>query len=83
MDFNCDQRDDVHFFYTLPFSKNRALVETTWLSNLEDQSLMDYDLQLENYIKNNFYTVKFDGETKDTIVFNNHNFCYFKSFLSL
>ena len=53
MDFNCDQRNDVHFFYTLPFSKNRALVETTWLSNLEDQSLMDYDLQLENYIKNN------------------------------
>jgi len=53
MDFNCDQRNDVHFFYTLPFSKNKALVETTWLSNLEDKSLMDYDLQLENYIKNN------------------------------
>ena len=53
MDFNCDQRNDVHFFYTLPFSKNKALVETTWLSDLEDQSLTDYDLQLENYIKNN------------------------------
>ncbi len=53
MDFNCDQRNFVHFFYTLPFSKNRALIETTWLSDLEDQSLMDYDLQLENYIKNN------------------------------
>jgi len=53
MDFNCDQRKDVHFFYTLPFSKNKALVETTWLSSLEDESLMDYDLQLENYIKNN------------------------------
>ncbi len=53
MDFNCDQKKDVHFFYTLPFSKNRALIETTWLSNLENQSLMDYDLQLENYIKNN------------------------------
>ena len=53
MDFNCDQRNDVHFFYTLPFSKNKALIETTWLSTLEDQSLMDYDLQLENYIKNN------------------------------
>ena len=53
MDFNCDQRNDVHFFYTLPLSKNKALVETTWLSNLKDQSLMDYDLQLENYIKNN------------------------------
>ena len=53
MDFNCDQKNDVHFFYTLPFNKNRALIETTWLSDLEDQSLMDYDLQLENYIKNN------------------------------
>ncbi len=53
MDFNCDQKNDVHFFYTLPFSKNKALVETTWLSDLEDQSLRDYDLQLENYIKNN------------------------------
>ena len=51
MDFNCDQRNDVHFFYTLPFSKNKALVETTWLSNLENHSLKDYDLQLENYIK--------------------------------
>ena len=53
MDFNCDQRNDLHFFYTLPFQKNKALIETTWLSDLEDQSLMDYDLQLENYIKNN------------------------------
>jgi lycopene beta-cyclase len=53
MDFNCDQRKDIHFFYTLPFSKNKALVETTWISSLEDRSLMDYDLQLENYIKNN------------------------------
>ena len=53
MDFNCEQRDAVHFFYTLPFSKNKALVETTWLSNLENDSYQDYDLQLENYIKNN------------------------------
>ena len=53
MDFNCDQKNDVHFFYTLPFSKKTALIETTWLSDLEDQSLMNYDLQLENYIKNN------------------------------
>ena len=53
MDFNCEQRDAVHFFYTLPFSKNKALIETTWLSNLENDSYQDYDLQLENYIKNN------------------------------
>ena len=53
MDFNCDQKDAVHFFYTLPFSKNKALVETTWLSNLESDAYKDYDIQLENYIKNN------------------------------
>jgi len=63
MDFNCDQKNNVHFFYTLPFSKNKALIETTWLSNLENQDLMDYDHQLENYIKNNLriknYKIKF------------------------
>ena len=31
------------------------------------------DPVIVNYIKNNFYTAKFDGETKDTIVFNKHN----------
>ena len=50
MDFNCDQKNNVHFFYTLPFNKNKALIETTWLSDLEDQNLMDYDLQLENIL---------------------------------
>ena len=63
MDFNCDQKNNVHFFYTLPFSKNKALIETTWLSNLEDQTLMNYDMQIENYIKHNLniknYKVKF------------------------
>ena len=63
MDFNCDQKNNVHFFYTLPFSKNRALIETTWLSDLENKNLTDYDLQLENYIKSNLkirdYKIKF------------------------
>ncbi|MDA8822636.1 lycopene cyclase family protein [Candidatus Pelagibacter bacterium] len=53
MDFNCEQKGVVHFFYTLPFSKNKALVETTWISNLENDSFRNYNLQLENYIKNN------------------------------
>ena len=51
MDFDCDQRDNVHFFYTLPFSKNKALIETTWLSKMDDKTLNDYDIQLEKYIK--------------------------------
>ena len=53
MDFNCEQRNAVHFFYTLPFSKNKALVETTWISNLNNDLLKDYDSQIENYIKYN------------------------------
>ena len=51
IDCDCDQRDNVHFFYTLPFSKNKALIETTWLSKMDDKTLNDYDIQLEKYIK--------------------------------
>ena len=49
MDFDCDQRNNVHFFYVLPLSKNKAMIETTWLSK-EDKSLKDYDSQIRNYI---------------------------------
>ncbi len=53
MDFDCEQRESVHFFYTLPYSKNKALVETTWLSNMVDNSQKDYDKQIKNYIEEN------------------------------
>ena len=53
MAFNCEQRNSVHFFYTLPYSKNKALVETTWLSKMSDDQEKDYDNQIKNYIKNN------------------------------
>ena len=52
MDFDCDQKNSVHFFYTLPFSKNKALIETTWLSNMKDPSEKDYDFQIKEYIEN-------------------------------
>ena len=52
MDFDCDQKNSVHFFYTLPYSENKALVETTWLSNMMDDTEKNYDDQLKNYIKN-------------------------------
>ncbi len=52
MDFDCDQRENVHFFYTLPYSKTRALIETTWLSKMNDSSLKDYDSQIKDYIEN-------------------------------
>ena len=53
MDFDCEQRESVHFFYTLPYSKNKALVETTWLSKMVDNSQKDYDQQIKNYIEKN------------------------------
>ena len=53
MDFDCEQRESVHFFYTLPYAKNRALVETTWLSKMNDNSQKDYENQINNYIKKN------------------------------
>ena len=40
------------FFYTLPYSKNKALVETTWLSRMNDNSQKDYDQQIKDYINN-------------------------------
>jgi len=52
MDFDCDQRESVHFFYTLPYSKNKAMVETTWLSKMNDNSQKDYDYQIKDYIEN-------------------------------
>ena len=51
MDFNCEQRGSVHFFYVLPFSKNKAMIETTWLSKKND-SLKDYDSQIKIYLNN-------------------------------
>ncbi len=51
MDFDCEQRNSVHFFYILPFSKNRAMIETTWLSK-KNESLKDYDSQIKNYLNN-------------------------------
>ena len=52
MDFDCEQRESVHFFYTLPYSKKKALIETTWLSAMKDNSQKDYDQQINDYIKN-------------------------------
>ncbi len=53
MDFNCDQKKSVHFFYTLPYSKNRALIESTWLSDMKDTFETNYEFQIKDYIENN------------------------------
>ena len=49
MNFDCEQRNNVHFFYVLPLSGKKAMIETTWLSK-DDKSLKDYESQIKNYI---------------------------------
>ena len=66
MDFDCDQREKVHFFYTLPFSKNKALIETTWISDLNDESIKDYDNQLKDYLKNYLKLINYKVIFKET-----------------
>ena len=69
MDFDCEQKKSVHFFYTLPFSKNRALIETTWLSKMDDNSEKNYDIQIKDYIEKhlNLNTYKINYKEKGAI----------------
>jgi lycopene beta-cyclase len=36
----------------LPFTKRKALVETTWISELNNDKLKDYDQQIDDYLSN-------------------------------
>ena len=54
MDFRCDQRERVHFFYALPYDERHALIESTWLS-LKDDVLYDYDAQIEQYLTDQYH----------------------------
>ena len=71
MDFDCEQRNNVHFFYTLPFEKNRALVETTWLSKMNDNSLNDYQDQITNYLEK-ILNIKYCTRKKVQYLFFTH-----------
>jgi len=78
MDFDCEQKDSVHFFYTLPYSKKRALVETTWISDLKNSSLLDYDEQLNNYIKDHLKIKDFTINYKEVGAIPLFNIDYIK-----
>jgi lycopene beta-cyclase len=50
MDFRTDQRAGATFFYVMPFSKNKALIEyTLFTPALLEQK--EYDIQLDRYIQ--------------------------------
>jgi len=77
MDFDCEQRNSVHFFYTLPFLKNKALVETTWLSKMNDKSQMDYDNQIKDYIESHLnlkdYNISYKEEGAIPLFYPSNN----------
>ena len=52
MDFSIDQRKDTRFFYILPYSKKRALIQIAIFSN-DIVSSKDYDVLIKNYIDQN------------------------------
>ena len=54
------------FFILYLIQKLRHLVETTWISDLNDPTLKDYDNQLKNYIENNLKIKNYKINYKET-----------------
>ena len=77
MDFDCEQRESVHFFYTLPYLRNKALVETTWLSKMNDNSQKDYNHQIKDYVENHLnlkdYKITYKEEGAIPLFYPSHN----------
>ena len=72
MNFDCVQNKGLHFFYILPFSKNRALIETTWYSkNIKTKK--EYKAEIDNYLIEKNITGKIDYEEFGAIPLNMEN----------
>ena len=67
MDFQ--QSDSgLHFFYVLPYSARRALVETTWVSRWSGPQ--DYGSQIKDYIAQRWPNVAFEIDYQERGVLN-------------
>ena len=53
MDFNCDQGNWTHFFYTLPLSDKKIFIETTWISDQQNSTIDEYMSEINAYIQKN------------------------------
>jgi lycopene beta-cyclase len=53
MDFNCNQGNWTHFFYTLPLGDNKIFIETTWISDQNNFAKEQYIHEINEYIQNN------------------------------
>ena len=75
MDFSIDQKDDTRFFYVLPFSKTKALIQIAIFSN-NIVSSADYDVLIKDYINNEHPTLKYTvlEEEYDKIPMSDYEF---------
>jgi lycopene beta-cyclase len=53
MDFNCNQGNWTHFFYTLPLGDNKIFIETTWISDQQNFTKDEYMHEIKEYIQKN------------------------------
>jgi lycopene beta-cyclase len=53
MDFNCDQGNWTHFFYTLPLGDKKIFIETTWISDQQNSTIDGYMSEINEYIQKN------------------------------
>jgi lycopene beta-cyclase len=53
MDFNCEQGNWTHFFYTLPLGDNKIFIETTWISDEQNYTKDQYISEINEYIQKN------------------------------
>ena len=58
MDFRCDQSRGIHFIYLLPFTKRKALVESTIFSKVVENKEF-YSTEISKYLKKYFNLVEF------------------------
>jgi lycopene beta-cyclase len=53
MDFDCEQGNWTHFFYTLPISDKKMFIETTWISDQQNYTKDQYISEINEYIQKN------------------------------
>ena len=53
MDFNCNQGNWTHFFYTLPLGDKQIFIETTWISDQQNFTKEQYISEINEYIQKN------------------------------
>ena len=71
MDFRCDQSKGMHFIYLLPFSKKKALVESTMFSkNIESKEF--YLTEISQYLKKYFNLEEFSKSNHEKGVIPMH-----------